>query len=166
MSYYTYRGATEDPLFAIEEAMVALRRRQTRRTLARSMSGGELPERGALFGVLDLLEAEQRAGRDSTVGGVAEGLGVDQPRASRLVADAVKRGLTRRRADQDDGRRTPLVLTSAGADVVEQVHRARRAAFAAAMTDWSAADREQFARLLSRFLDGLDRDALPLRAHE
>lgn len=150
----------DDTLREVEAAMVAIRRRQTRRTIA-GASGVEVPERGALFGVLDLLEDATRAGQDLALGAVAEGLGVDQPRASKLVADAVGRGLVRRHADQHDGRRTLLRLTDAGSAVVEQAHHARRATFATAMTDWSATDRAQFARLLTRFVADLDRSRAP-----
>lgn len=147
---------SDDPLLTVEAAMVAIRQRQARRTLARTQGAGTLPDHGALFGVLDLLEAEDRAVREVTLGGVADRLGVDQPRASKLVADAVRRGLVRRDADQSDGRRTILTLTDAGAAAVDDVHHTRRQAFAAAMANWSAEERAEFARLLSRFIEGLD----------
>jgi DNA-binding MarR family transcriptional regulator len=132
---------------AIERAMVAIRRRQSRRALAR-LQGAAGPE----YDVLDVIEG---AGEPVTVSTVAGALSVDQPRASRLVAAAVAAGLVRREADQADGRRAWLVLTEAGAAALEQAHRGRQAAFGAAVADWSDAERAEFARLLTRFVEAM-----------
>jgi DNA-binding MarR family transcriptional regulator len=129
----------------VERAMVAIRRRQSRRTLAARAAGNT-----ALVEVLDALE-EAPLG----VSEVARVLRVAQPRASKLVAEAVEAGLVRREADQADGRRAPLVLTDAGRALLARVHAQRRGAFAEAMDGWSAEDRATFARLLTRFVDGL-----------
>ncbi|MER6004372.1 MarR family winged helix-turn-helix transcriptional regulator [Nonomuraea angiospora] len=132
---------------AVERAMVAIRRRQSRRVLARQQ-GVVGPE----YEVLDVIEG---GGGSVTVSTVAQALSVDQPRASRLVAAAVAAGLVRREADQADGRKAWLVLTEAGQAALEQAHRARQAAFAAAMEEWPEEDRAEFARLLTRFVEGL-----------
>lgn len=132
----------------IERAMVAIRRRQSRRALARTQ-GAAGPEHD----VLDVIEGA--GGARVTVSTVAEALGVDQPRASRLVAAAVGAGLVRREADQSDGRRSWLVLTEAGTAALERAHRSRRAAFAAATAGWTEEERAQFARLLTRFVGGM-----------
>ncbi len=132
---------------AVERAMVAIRRRQSRRALAR-LQGAPGPE----FEVLDVIEA---ASPPVTVSTVADALSVDQPRASRLVAAAVAAGLVRRAADQADGRRALLVLTYEGRTALEQAHHGRQTAFAEAMTGWSDAERAEFARLLTRFVEGL-----------
>lgn len=152
-------GESDDPLLVVEAAMVAIGQRQARRTVARDHGAGTLPDHGALFEVLALLEAEGRAGREVALGAVADRLGVDQPRASKLVSDAVRRRLVLRNADQNDGRRTLLTLTSSGAAAVTQVRNTRRQAFAAAMTDWSPDERVQFARLLNRFVEDLHQPA-------
>lgn len=102
--------------------------------------------------MLDVIEG---AREPVTVTAIAEVLSVDQPRASRLVAAAVAAGLVNREADQADGRRSHLVLTDAGRAALEQAHRARQGAFAAAMEDWSAAERAEFARLLTRFVEAM-----------
>jgi DNA-binding MarR family transcriptional regulator len=135
----------------IEAALVALRRRQTRRVLA-AQAGWS---RTALVDVLDVLEAAETDHVPATVVSVAEALHVDQPRASKLVTAAVDAGLVRREADQSDGRRSLLVRTPAGCAQSQDVHASRRQAFARAMVDWSDADRAIFARLLWRFLRGL-----------
>jgi DNA-binding MarR family transcriptional regulator len=138
-----------DPVAAVEAAMVEIRQRQTRRVFAREAGVQDVSAQQ----VMDAIEAagEQPIG----VNGVAEALGVDQPRASKLVAAAVTAGLVRREADQQDGRRTNLVLTEAGRERLETVHSYRRQRFATAMHDWPETDRETFAVLLTRFVAGL-----------
>ncbi|WP_330229524.1 MarR family winged helix-turn-helix transcriptional regulator [Nocardia sp. NBC_00508] len=131
---------------AVETAMVRIRRRQTRGAL----SDGAIPV--AVFRVLDAVAD----GAADTVGELAPTLGIDQPRASRLVAQAVSSGLLERVADQRDGRRAVLRLTSAGQDAVAAARTGRRKAMAAAMAGWTAAERADFARLLERFVDALD----------
>lgn len=140
----------DDPVAAVEAAMIAVRRRQTRRTLA-VQAGGPDPVQE----VLDAVEAAEP--EPIGVNGVAAALGVDQPRASKLVAAAVSAGLVRREADQRDGRRTNLVLTADGRHQLDWVHDYRRNRFAAAMEDWTAAERQTFATLLTRFVTALDR---------
>ncbi|WP_433683798.1 MarR family winged helix-turn-helix transcriptional regulator [Nocardia sp. CA-119907] len=133
---------------AVEAAMVRIRRRQTRGAL-----GKDSPVPVAVFRVLDAV-AGTGAG---TVGTLAPALGVDQPRASRLVAQAVSSGHLERVADQQDGRRAVLRLTPAGRALVTAARDGRRAAMAAAMSDWTDHERTEFARLLGRFVDALDK---------
>ncbi|WP_280242811.1 MarR family winged helix-turn-helix transcriptional regulator [Nocardia abscessus] len=132
---------------AVEAAMVRIRRRQTRGAL----NDGAVPV--AVFRVLDAVAD----GAADTVGALAPALGVDQPRASRLVAQAVSSGLLERVADQRDGRRSVLRLTAAGRRAVAEAAAGRRTAMAAAMADWTPAERADFARLLRRFVEKMDR---------
>ncbi|MGK8500418.1 MarR family winged helix-turn-helix transcriptional regulator [Nocardia asiatica] len=133
----------------VEAAMVRIRRRQTRGAL----SEGAVPV--AVFGVLDAVAG----GVADTVGALAPALGVDQPRASRLVARAVAAGLLERVADQRDGRRSVLRPTTAGRRASAEAAARRRTAMAAAMADWTPAERADFARLLERFVEKMDRPA-------
>ncbi|MEV6134725.1 MarR family winged helix-turn-helix transcriptional regulator [Nocardia sp. NPDC051990] len=135
-----------DDVGRVEQAMIAIRRRQTKRTLA---GGREVA--GQAFDVLDVIESSD----EPTVSTVAAALAVDQPRASKLVATAVGANLVRRVADQTDGRRSVLVLTDHGQAVVAAVHRRRREAFDQAMSGWTACERGEFARLLTRFVDAM-----------
>ena len=48
------------------------------------------------------------------------------------------------------------MLTADGRWQLERVHTYRRERFAAAMNDWTAAERQTFASLLTRFVTGLD----------
>jgi DNA-binding MarR family transcriptional regulator len=138
---------SDKSVVAVERAMVAIRRRQRRRALARGS--------GPPYDVLDVVEAAEEAATDATVSTVAAALDVDQPRASRLVAAAIDGGLVRRVADQADGRRALLVRTARGRAVSRDVHGVRQAAFAEAMSGWTDTERAEFARLLTRFVDEL-----------
>src|SRR5215207_11578502 len=142
---------------AVERAMVAIRRSQTRRALTRLAEGRDDTDvvGGSAVDVLDAIEAAEQAGTPATVSGVAAALNVDQPRASKLVAAAVEAGLVRREADQADGRRALLVRTERGNTLSEELHRFRRSIFATVMSDWTDADRAAFARLLTRFVESL-----------
>lgn len=149
------RTQPSGPVVEVETAMVAIRRRQTRRTFARTAAAehpNRVSETGALFGILDLLDGAHRPVAMSEVIGM---LDIDQPRASKLVTQGVGRGLIRRHADQQDGRRSLLTLTESGASVVEHAHRDRRSRFAAAMATWTDKERAEFADLLTRFVVGL-----------
>jgi DNA-binding MarR family transcriptional regulator len=143
---------------AIEAAVVALRRAQKRRALARlaQRSGERTGGQGALpdgvFELLDALAAGAERGETLTVTEVAAVLDVDQPRGSRLATMALDAGLIRRAADQRDGRRSLLVLTEGGSRVLAQIRDFRRRAIADATSDWSPADRAALARLLPRFV--------------
>lgn len=140
-----------DPVSQVEAAMVAIRRRQTRRALARAAGvPGDTTQQ-----VLDAIEEAEQRGRTLGVTALAEVLGVDQPRASRLAAAAVDAGLVRREAEQHDGRRTRLVLTDAGRERLAAVHHYRQARFAEAMAGWTESERVTFAALLTRFVDAL-----------
>jgi DNA-binding MarR family transcriptional regulator len=182
-----------DPVAAVEAAMIAIRRRHTRRTFATESAAaksaavksgaagsaessaagsgagefgvagsgaagsgaGEFGVAESLQDVLDAIEAAEAG--PIGVNGIATALGVDQPRASKLVAAAVSAGLVRREADQSDGRRTNLILTEAGRKQLDAVHTYRRTRFATAMHDWTPTEKATFATLLTRFQTALDR---------
>jgi DNA-binding MarR family transcriptional regulator len=142
-----------DALTRIERAMVRIRRSQTRRTIGRWMER----ELGTRFNmahsfVVDALdEASGDSGNEPSVGMVAEHLGVDPSRASRMVADAVRGGYVRRVASQVDGRRMCLELTGAGRKLLKTTSRFRRHFFSRVMAGWSENDCAEFARLLTKF---------------
>jgi len=139
----------------VEQAMVAIRRRQTRRALARQATQNSTTHDPATHDVLDAVEAAEQANQQATVTTIATALAIDQPRASKLVAKAVAAGLVQRQADQQDGRRALLIRTEHGRAVSERIHEARRAAFDQAMTGWTPDERAEFARLLTRFVAAL-----------
>jgi DNA-binding MarR family transcriptional regulator len=150
----------------IEQAMVTMSRSWTRRSLHRRAAGDGAAAAGpegagaaTAFQVLDAIEGGTGGGRVMTVNGVADALGIDQPRASRLVAGVVDAGPVRRGADPGDGRRSVLTLTARGARALAEGHRTRRAAVEAALAGWSGEDRATFARLLHAYVTGWERAA-------
>ncbi|MFA1551917.1 MarR family winged helix-turn-helix transcriptional regulator [Actinomadura chokoriensis] len=88
-----------------------------------------------------------------TVGAVAERLEIDPSTASRLVGHAIDAGLVSRRPSPVDARRANLGLTEAGLRVKRVSDRSRRAYLDAFMAGWTADERTEFARLLTRFAD-------------
>ncbi|MEO3784045.1 MarR family transcriptional regulator [Actinocorallia sp. B10E7] len=145
-------------LDAVESAMIRIRRRQSRRSLARTvLQSLDVPMDLNTLTVIDAID-EARDPQDVTVGFVADRLAVDPSRASRIVAEAVKAGFVRRVASQEDGRRSCLELTPAGRLAIDTAHRTRQTFYAGLLEDWSPEDRKEFARLLTRFARALDEE--------
>jgi DNA-binding MarR family transcriptional regulator len=151
---------SQDPISIIERALVTMRRDQQRRRLQRR--GGH-PHRGrgdgslggaARFRMLDALAAAP----GMSVSDIADAIGVDQPRASRLVNDAVAAGFVRRAPDPEDGRRSVLELSALGQRMLGSAHEARRAAVVRALEGFTASETEAFAGMLDRFVANWPRD--------
>lgn len=100
-----------------------------------------------------LLEALAAASHPLSVGEIADAVGVDQPRASRLVQQSVDLDLVRREADPDDARRTRVALTDAGARLVRGFRGERREAIDAALAAFTDDERAELARLLTKLAD-------------
>lgn len=101
--------------------------------------------------MLDAL-ARQAASDGMGISALAEAIGVDQPRASRLVAEATKRGEVARAVDPNDGRRSVVQLTAAGRSVLSEARRGRRDAVTTALAGFSEEEAARFAALLTRFV--------------
>jgi DNA-binding MarR family transcriptional regulator len=147
----------DDAVAQVERALVAIRRSQPRRAVEGPALAGidEALGEPLSLGVLGVVDAvqdvpEQGTG-EVTIGLVAERLGLDPSRASRLVAEADDRQLLRRLPSDRDGRRTRLELTAQGEEIFAQVQAVRRAWVAERMAAWSPAERRTFAGLLRRF---------------
>jgi DNA-binding MarR family transcriptional regulator len=102
---------------------------------------------------LRLLEALAAASHSLSVSELGEAIGVDQPRASRLVQQAVDLGLVRREADPDDARRTRIALTDDGARVARGFRGQRREHLSQALRGFTADERAELARLLAKLAD-------------
>ncbi|MDQ1129797.1 MarR family winged helix-turn-helix transcriptional regulator [Microbacterium sp. SORGH_AS_0888] len=100
---------------------------------------------------LRMLEALAAASAPLSVSEIGEAVGVDQPRASRLVQQGVETGVVRREADPGDARRTRIALTDQGRALVGRFRGARREAVTTALADFTDAERAEFARLLTKF---------------
>jgi Transcriptional regulators len=99
---------------------------------------------------LRMLEALAAASHPLSVSEVGEAIGVDQPRASRLIQQAVAMGLVRREADPDDARRTRIALTEEGARVARGFRGERRERLQRALADFTDDERTELARLLTK----------------
>lgn len=110
----------------------------------------------ARFRMLDAL-ARTGAADGMGISALAEAIGVDQPRASRLVAEATKRGEVARAVDPNDGRRSVVQLTAAGRSVLQEAHRGRRDAVTSALAGFTEEEAAQFAAYLTRFVDAWPR---------
>ena len=91
--YLAVVGRNDDqPVEDVERAMVAIRRSQSRRNLARLAAGrNQAGSPGAGVEVLDVIEEAEEAGGAATVTSVAAALNIHQPRASKLVGFALRR---------------------------------------------------------------------------
>ncbi|MFC9427881.1 MarR family winged helix-turn-helix transcriptional regulator [Streptomyces sp. NPDC056987] len=145
-------------LTAVERALIRIRRRQSRRTLARPVvQGMSEPVDLSTLAVVDAVdEGNGEGSKDVTVGFVADRLAIDPSRASRIIADAVRTGFVRRVASQEDGRRSCLELTPAGRDAVDAAHSTRQAFYATVLERWNPDEQKEFARLLTKFVHSLD----------
>ncbi|WP_264930567.1 MarR family winged helix-turn-helix transcriptional regulator [Streptomyces sp. A012304] len=138
--------------------MIRIRRRQSRRSLARPVVEGMAePLDLNTLAVIDVVdEGSSEGDRDVTVGFVADRLAIDPSRASRIVADAVRSGFVRRIASQEDGRRSCLELTGSGRAAVAAAHRTRQDFYSRVLEDWDPDEQQEFARLLTKFVLSLD----------
>jgi DNA-binding MarR family transcriptional regulator len=118
--------------------------------------GGPPPWGGPRIGGparLRLLEALAAASGPLSVSEIADAVGVDQPRASRLVQQAAQMGLVRREADAEDARRTRIALTDNGLAIVRGFRGERRTAIDAALAAFTDEERGELARLLTKLAD-------------
>lgn len=93
---------------------------------------------------------------ETTVGRVAEQLGVDPSVASRLVSDLIAQGHLQRLASQQDGRRTVLRLTPLGVSLRDRYRSQHRQAFEHITRGWPIDERREFARLLVKYVTSAD----------
>lgn len=114
--------------------------------------------RAARFRMLDALEAAERDGRALTISMIGEAIGVDQPRASRLVQEASDAGLVRRTADPADARRSIIELTTAGRAQIADVRSARRSAVEDALAGFTPDEVHTFAQLFIKFVGAWPRE--------
>ncbi|SEB68593.1 DNA-binding transcriptional regulator, MarR family [Paramicrobacterium humi] len=70
---------------------------------------------------------------------------------SKIIARLESAAFVERRTDPDDARASLVHLTDRGADVARSLTRAGDTLIEALLVGWSAADRNEFARLLSKF---------------
>ncbi|QIK64799.1 winged helix-turn-helix transcriptional regulator [Leucobacter viscericola] len=100
-----------------------------------------------------MLEALAMSPDPLSVSALGEAIGVDQPRASRLVQQGVSRGLLVREADPEDARRTRIALTERGQHFTRGLRTDRREALRTALGGFTEQERSELARLLNKLAD-------------
>jgi DNA-binding MarR family transcriptional regulator len=178
------QSESQEPVAAIEAAVIALRHLRPRGPGRAGHDGPPWMRGGPHHGADDGSDLEHmprvrgyRGPHDRTMGGaarfrllaalrerdglsvseLAELVGVDQPRASRLVNESAERGLVTRRADERDARRSVVELTEQGRSILSKTNESRRTAVADAVAGFSAEETATFAALLTRFVEGWTR---------
>ncbi|MEO6013711.1 MAG: MarR family winged helix-turn-helix transcriptional regulator [Devosia sp.] len=160
------RAAYERMGFSAEAASAIVRIDQAMSRIRRSMQKREkvteiireldpeldLPRLDVIVAVMHWHpESAEDATREVTVGTVAERLGVDPSRASRLVSDVIEMGYIRRAASQADSRRIVLEPTDKGTALAAAFRERKSAAMARGLANWNEAELEVFAGLIERF---------------
>ncbi|MFJ2033423.1 MarR family winged helix-turn-helix transcriptional regulator [Streptosporangium sp. NPDC087985] len=141
------------PGAAIDVALFRLRRIWARPLRARRPGDPHRPVQLSNVMVVHAVHKLSLDVPEVTVGAVAEQLDVDPSTASRLVNDAIGAGFVEREESEVDARRARLVLSERGHRVLEVVIHHRRIYLDGLIADWDEADREVFARLLTRFAE-------------
>nr|WP_237682278.1 MarR family transcriptional regulator [Microbacterium sp. B19(2022)] len=104
-----------------------------------------------------MLEALAAASAPLSVSDLGIAIGVDQPRASRLVQQGVDHGFVRREADPDDARRTRIALTDEGRKLARGMRGERREMLTTALASFTDDERVELARLLNKLADNWQR---------
>jgi DNA-binding MarR family transcriptional regulator len=146
-----------EAIVTIDAAMTRIRRSMMRRETAAAILGELDPSLD--LQKLDVMSAvmhwhpenDADATREVTVGTVAERMGIDPSRASRLVAEVVEAGYIRRIASQQDSRRIVLEPTDKGVAFGEEFRARKTAMMTTGMGGWTEAELTNFATLLERF---------------
>ena len=84
------------------------------------------------------------------VGQLADGVGIDETTATRLVDRLAADGLVERRRLSSDRRVTVVELTAAGAELVDEIARRRRDFFRDVLRALEPGEREELVRLTAR----------------
>lgn len=141
---------------SIDAILLKIRRSMMRRDFGRQVLAAIDPELETTH--LDVISAigyvpasPDEAREEVTVGLIADRLGVDPSRASRVVADVVERGYALRVASQADARRICLELTPRGKHLIDAVRIMKWKLFSRALGQWNERDLITFAALFERF---------------
>lgn len=105
------------------------------------------------MGARRMLHAIVRAEAPRSITDLGHAIGVDQPRASRLVQSLADAGLVRRIPDPTDGRRVVIEATKAGRAHIAAHAEARAAEVATAAEALTPAERAELARLLAKLAE-------------
>ncbi|WP_244867642.1 MarR family winged helix-turn-helix transcriptional regulator [Vannielia litorea] len=88
---------------------------------------------------------------ETTVGSVANRLGIDPSRASRLTTELIRKGFVRRGVSQEDARRAILQVTPEGDRIVHAVRAFKFYTLGHFLKSWTEEEVRTFVPLLERF---------------
>jgi DNA-binding MarR family transcriptional regulator len=144
-----------DAVMRLDAVMQHWRRKMTKRELGRrAIEKLNLPVEQGQLDVLFAIAAPiytTDACSETMVATVAERLGIDPSRASRIVSDLVSTGYARRAVSQVDARRTIVELTEKGMAITEAVQSYKWLMMADYFSGWSREDIAAFVPLLERY---------------
>ncbi|MBW6435029.1 MarR family transcriptional regulator [Actinoplanes hulinensis] len=153
---------TLEPDEIIAQALVRIRRDQQARHLQRRAANGDTTVASAAdaarFRYLDALD---EAPDGLPISRIADAIGVDRPRASRLTTELLTDGRIERAPHAGDSRYAPVRLTPYGRDLVAGVREVRRHAVGQALAGFTADEARILAILLERFVDAWPRSDRP-----
>ncbi len=134
----------------ISEVMGRMRLLIGRRVISRTLVDNLAPS--LEISHLDALRAMNRIDGEVTVGAIAEVMRLDPSRGSRLVAELVAQGLLRRDVSQTDGRRSIVLRTELGDQLMAEVDATKRRLLASMLDGWSEDELSIFAVLFDKFV--------------
>ncbi len=134
----------------IEQQLTVLLRRVQRIHMV--TGSGDVHLERSSYGILCQLadEGPQR------LGALATAFGLDPSTITRQVQALESLGLAQRSTDPTDRRASILDLTDEGRNALERTRRRRRDRLRQALSDWEPSDREEFARLLTKFNESVE----------
>jgi DNA-binding MarR family transcriptional regulator len=98
-----------------------------------------------------------KEGGPTRLSDLAQRLGLDLSTTSRHVHHLEVAGLVQRAVVEEDRRAALLSLTDEGRDLVERVREAKRAVITEMLAGWTAGEREELGRVLTRLADEIVR---------
>lgn len=110
-------------------------------------SGGRVELDRSSYGILCLLVD----GGPQRLGHIALAFGLDPSTITRQVQALVAAGLAQKSPDPSDRRATLLTLTDSGRETIIDTREGRVRMLGQIMGDWTAHEREEFLRAVSRF---------------
>ncbi|WEJ57418.1 MarR family transcriptional regulator [Devosia sp. FJ2-5-3] len=158
---------TTDVVLTVDALLQRWRRRAMRREMGHKAlidlkAGIDLAQLDVLIAIEGPTPEFGEASGETMIATVAERLGIDPSRASRVVSEMVERGFARRAVSQADARRTIIELTERGRALVDAVRAYKFLVMGDFFSGWSAEDLAVFVPLLQRFAswnEGMGRSA-------
>jgi DNA-binding MarR family transcriptional regulator len=142
----------DDEILAIGREIGLFFRRAERFHHAMHLGHAGRPLERAAYGVL----ARIASGGPERLSTLAKDLCVDLSTVSRQVAALEAVGLVRRTPDPSDRRASLIEATETGAEVFARNRQKWLGALGELLSDWTAAERQEFARLFARLNDAMD----------